>query len=622
MFRVRSDPGHVPGWMRVSLTSPGGIFGSLIVGIFLVTAVLAPPILGDAASVIDPTQARLGPSLSHPFGTDDLGRDVLLRVLVATRLTFTLTFGAVLIATVLGVTVGVLASVLGSTARKVLYQLTAAATAFPAVLLALLLATLLGRSGWAAMLGLAIAGIPGTARLTLNLTSSVAGSEFVAAADVVGVAPRRIMSRYIVPNVAEPIASLSIVTLGSSLLVLSALSFLGVGVQAPEYDWGQMLNAGLQTVYTSPMSALGPGIAIVSAGIGFSLFGESIAEGIDPRNRARILAGRGSSRGRDFSPRRTARPRKVASSTSGSNAGPLLEIVDLRVTGYRNGTETELVRGVDFAIAPGELVGIVGESGSGKSLTLSALAALPAGSLQTTSKRHAFHGIPLNGLSSAALNKRIGSRISMVFQDPMSSLNPALSIGSQLGDKLRAHTSLSRTKIRARMIAALHEVRIPEPERRLKQFPHELSGGQRQRVMIAMALLDGAEVILADEATTALDVSVQAQIVELLHGVNRRHGTTIVLVSHDLALVSQLCERVIVMYDGRIVEQGPMRQIVGNPQHPYTKTLLGAVPDLTDGTDHELTTITDYSWNTDEFRREFAERQDGDQGERAADERT
>ncbi|MDI6022666.1 dipeptide/oligopeptide/nickel ABC transporter permease/ATP-binding protein [Leucobacter sp. UT-8R-CII-1-4] len=589
-------------WLR-TLKSPSGLIGFLIVLFWVLAAIFAPMLLGHRADEFDSSARLAGPSAEHWLGTDALGRDVLARVLVATRLTFALTFGAVAIGLVLGVFVGALAAVLGNAARQVLYQLIAAATAFPSIILALLLATMMGRSGVAAMIGLALASVPSTARLVVNLTSTVAASDYVAGARLLGVPKGRLMARYIVPNVAEPIVTLMIVTLGSCLMMMAALSFLGIGVQLPQYDWGGMVAEAMKDIYRTPWTTIGPAAAIVSAGIGFSLFGEKLAEQLDPRGNvmtmSRLLRKATRSvkgRGRGASQHTTA-----VTTVDVVEAMPedtVLGIQGLVVTAGGK----ELVHGVDVIVRRGERIGIVGESGSGKSLTISALAHMLPGVLSAEMDSHVFLGKDLRGVRAAELRGVIGAKMPMIFQDPMSSLNPALTIGRQMGDKLAAHTALRGAAAKQHMIEALESVGIPEPERRLRQHPHELSGGQRQRVMIAMATLGDPQVILADEPTTALDVSVQAQVIDLLREVNDRDGTAIVMVSHDLALISQVCERIIVMYDGRIVEEGPMAAVIGNPQHPYTRSLLGAVPDLSAGTSHRLTTIDDYSWNTDEYR--------------------
>ncbi|MFT4235792.1 MAG: dipeptide/oligopeptide/nickel ABC transporter permease/ATP-binding protein [Microbacterium sp.] len=585
-------------------TSPAGVTGAIIVGFWLAAALLAPIVLHAAATEHDTANLLHGPTLAHWLGTDALGRDVLARVLVASRLTLVLTFGAVTIGLVLGTALGVLAAILGPAARRILYQFTAAAMAFPSIILALLLATMIGRSGWAAMLGLAIASVPSTARLVLTLTSTVAGTDYVASARMLGVPPVRLIWRYIVPNVAEPIITLTIVTMGSALMMMSAMSFLGIGVQLPDFDWGGMISEAMVDIYTTPWTTLGPAAAIVIAGIGFNLLGEKLAELLDPRGMVstpkRVRRGaRGAGARQETTAIQTIR------GTGGLSALPddtIVAVQGLRVHTGEGAECKTLVHGVDLVIRRGERVGVVGESGSGKSLTISALAHMLPGVLSAEMDAHVFLGESLLGVRTAKLRRLIGAKMPMIFQDPMSSLNPALTIGRQMRDKLEAHTSLRGRAARDASVDALRSVGIPEPERRLGQHPHELSGGQRQRVMIAMAMLGDPQVILADEPTTALDVSVQAQVVDLLRTVNEQRQVAIVMVSHDLALISRVCDRVIVMYDGRIVEEGPTAAVVAQPQHPYTRALLGAVPDLSRGTEHRLATIDDYSWNTDEYR--------------------
>jgi peptide/nickel transport system permease protein len=324
------------------------------------------------------------------------------------------------------------------------------------------------------------------------------------------------------------------------------------------------------------MSAIGPAIFIVATGIGFSLLGEALNAGLDPRRQVRRR-------------RRAAAPASTtAAPAAQADPDAVLSVAGLRVTSAEG---VELVRGVDLSVRRGEMLGIVGESGSGKTLTMSAMARILPGTLAYTATHHRLLGQNLLGVPAGRLRELIGPRLAMVFQNPMSSLNPALRVGSQLSQKLRAHERVTRKAARERVIAALEAVRIPEPARRARQHPYELSGGMQQRVMIAMATLGDPEVILADEPTTALDVSVQAQVIELLAGVNRDRGAAVVLVSHDLALVSQTCERVVVMYAGRVVEEGPSAELIAGPRHPYTKMLIGAIPDLSRGVEEDLVAI-------------------------------
>jgi len=264
-----------------------------------------------------------------------------------------------------------------------------------------------------------------------------------------------------------------------------------------------------------------------------------------------------------------------------STASALLEVQDLGV-----GFETEqghvcAVDGVSFAIAPGEVVGMVGESGCGKSATALALLGLldrPSG--RVTGGQVRLRGRELTGLSERELSKIRGRQIAMIFQDPMTCLNPYLRIEEQLGEVAQRHLGLGRKQARLRSAALLERVGIPDAERRLRCHPHELSGGMRQRVMIAMAVLCDPELLIADEPTTALDVTIQAQILELLRELSRERNLATLFITHDLSVVAGLCDRVLVMYAGRIVEEAPTPELFARPRHPYTDALLGCVPRL------------------------------------------
>jgi oligopeptide transport system ATP-binding protein len=238
------------------------------------------------------------------------------------------------------------------------------------------------------------------------------------------------------------------------------------------------------------------------------------------------------------------------------------------------------VAGLSFTLNAGETLGIVGESGSGKSQTLfSILGLLP--DTAETSGSVLFEGQELLGLPPSALNKLRGDRVALVFQDPMTALNPYLTVERQLSEVLQYHRGLSRRKAREEALAALRRVHIPEPERQLDRYPHQLSGGMRQRVVIAMAMIGQPSLLLADEPTTALDVTIQAEILDLL-AEQRETGTAIILVTHDLGVVARVCDRVMVMYAGKVVEEGQTEAVFRDPRHPYTKGLLAALPRLDD----------------------------------------
>lgn len=258
----------------------------------------------------------------------------------------------------------------------------------------------------------------------------------------------------------------------------------------------------------------------------------------------------------------------------------LLEIDNLTVSLFQDGTETPLVRGVSYSVATGEILALVGESGSGKSVSSLAVMGLLAKSLRVTSGAIRFDGRDLLSASAEEMRRLRGRDISMVFQEPMTSLNPVRSIGTQIMESIEENLGLTRAQARTRAIDLLKEVGVADAERRLKQYPHHFSGGMRQRVMIAIALAADPKLIIADEPTTALDVTIQAQILDLMSEICREHGTALILITHNLGIVARYAQRVNVMYSGRVVESGPARAIYAAPRHPYTEGLLQSVPRL------------------------------------------
>ena len=271
---------------------------------------------------------------------------------------------------------------------------------------------------------------------------------------------------------------------------------------------------------------------------------------------------------------------------------PVLEVVDLRTVFQTRDGAIHAVNGVSFAIAPGELLGVVGESGSGKSVTMmSLMGLLPSPPAEITGGSIRYQGREVREMSERDMRELRGGEIGFVFQDPMTSLNPVFTVGYQLVEPIRAHMGLSKEAARARAAELLRLVGIPDPERRLRDYPHQFSGGMRQRVMIAMALSCDPKVLIADEPTTALDVTIQAQILELIRELRAKLGMGIIWITHDLGLVAGIADRVMVMYAGLVVEHGPVAEIFAEPQHPYTRALLGTVPSVTGPRARRLRTI-------------------------------
>jgi oligopeptide/dipeptide ABC transporter ATP-binding protein len=261
-------------------------------------------------------------------------------------------------------------------------------------------------------------------------------------------------------------------------------------------------------------------------------------------------------------------------------SGPMLEVRDLHVRISSGRGEVRAVDGVSFEVARGEALGLVGESGSGKSMTLRAILGVLPAEARVTSGQILLDGVDLVPLGNSALNQIRGPKISMIFQEPMSALNPVMRVGQQIAEGPQVHLGYSRPRAMERALELMRRVGIPDPERRLRGYPHEFSGGMRQRVMIAIALSCDPEIILCDEPTTALDVTIQDQILRLLSALCRESGVSLVFVTHDLPVVAQVCQRVAVMYGGQLVEQGGVREVLLDPRHPYTLGLVRSAPDF------------------------------------------
>ncbi|KAB2384838.1 dipeptide/oligopeptide/nickel ABC transporter permease/ATP-binding protein [Actinomadura montaniterrae] len=571
------------------LSSPTAPLALLLVAAFVVIGVIGPGVWGDAAVKVRPDLAYQGPSARALLGTDSLGRDVLARTLAATRLSLLLAIAATCVATVIGVPAGVLAGLAGPRVRRWTARGVGLALAVPGILVALFLIAVTGPGNLGMVLGVGIGISPLFARAAQTLATSIAELDYMAAAKVIGVSRRRLLTRYVLLNTAEPLILQIGVGANLSLVAVAALSYLGVGVQAPDYDWGAVLHSGLEALYTSPLAAITPGAAITLAGVMFSLLGEAIARSLNPA--LRIAAGRKERTPRGTPANDDAPTAEKSVEAAMDNAPAVARIRGLQVEFGHGRSTVAAVRGVDLDIRAGEVLGVVGESGSGKSVTALALAGLLPPSARMRAATLEFQGVDLATAGRRARRAALANRLSVVFQDPMSSLNPLIRIGRQLTERVRVHDGLDRASALGRAEERLTTVGLSAPKRRLRQYPHELSGGMRQRAMIAMALMSDPALIIADEPTTALDVTIQRQILDVLLEVNDRSGTAVLFISHDLAVVGEICDRIVVMYLGRIVEVLD-RAMLDSPSHPYTRALLGAVIDLDTDPASPLTTIS------------------------------
>ncbi|MFY0546096.1 ABC transporter ATP-binding protein [Brevibacillus sp. H7] len=270
---------------------------------------------------------------------------------------------------------------------------------------------------------------------------------------------------------------------------------------------------------------------------------------------------------------------------------PILQVERLQITFRGEDGDIHPVSGIDFHVNAGETLGIVGESGCGKSVTsLSIMGLLPKGIGRVSGGRILFEGKEITAMSHDELRKIRGNEIAMIFQEPMTSLNPVYTVGEQLGEQIRLHLGLSKREAKERSIEMLRMVGIPRAEEIVREYPHQLSGGMRQRVMIAMAMSCDPKLLIADEPTTALDVTIQAQILDLMRKLKEQKGTSIIFITHDLGVVAEMCDRVVVMYAGQVIEEAPVRELFLNPQHPYTRGLIASIPTL-DQQKHRLYSI-------------------------------
>jgi ABC-type dipeptide/oligopeptide/nickel transport system ATPase component len=388
----------------------------------------------------------------------------------------------------------------------------------------------------------------------------------------------RIIARHILTVVRAPIIIQGSIVFGIAIAVQVGLDFLGFGDQSIP-TWGNMLNDGFTNLYRDPQLVVWPGLAIVLTTVALTLFANALRDELEQSSRphrrraaavtvtAAIPAGPDS----DII---------VHEAPNSSAQAPLLDVAGLAV-GYpqADGSVTRVVDNVSLDIRRGEVHGLIGESGSGKTQTAwSVLRLLPAGGeiLQGSIR---FDGEDLSKVSETKMRDIRGGRIAYIPQEPMSNLDPSFTIGSQLTEPMRIKLGLSKSEAKARALKLLGQVGIPNPERTFASYPHELSGGMAQRVLIAGAVSCDPSLIIADEPTTALDVTVQAEILDLLRELRQELGVAVLIVTHNFGVVADLCDRVTVMQSGRIVETGPARSIFADPRHPYTRSLFGAILD-------------------------------------------
>ncbi|WP_428670858.1 dipeptide/oligopeptide/nickel ABC transporter permease/ATP-binding protein [Roseibium sp.] len=570
--KARQKPAR-PGTLALLLNNSLAT-GGLIVLVLICVLALAAPLLPLADPDVTAPADRLQPvfSAGHLLGTDHLGRDILSRLIWGTRVSLAVGISATLIAAFFGSLLGLVAGYAAGRVDTVIMRGIDMVMAFPYILLALAIVAVLGPGLLNALYAIALVNIPFFARNIRGITLGLSRREFVDAARLSGKSPAQILFLEILPNVLPVIVITMSTTVGWMILETAGLSFLGLGAQPPQADLGSMLGEGRKILFTAPHVSIIPGLMIFALVMSINLLGDGVRDVLDPRLRAGSLT-------RPVA--RTAVERGKAAVPAPSEQGGVLDVRQMRTEFRIGGSVYKAVGGVDLNLQQGECLGIVGESGSGKSVTaMSIMGLVPTPPGRIAGGAAYLEGEDLFAASDRRIRDLRGGSVAYVFQDPLSTLHPLFTVGDQLKEAISTHQPLSSAQVTEKAIELLSLVRIPNPKERLSAYPHELSGGMRQRVCIAMALANDAKVLIADEPTTALDVTVQSQILTLMNGLRRERNAAILFITHDFGVVSALCDRVAVMYAGRIVETGRTDDVLENPQHPYTAKLIECVPVL------------------------------------------
>ncbi|APX24142.1 MAG: peptide ABC transporter permease [Rhodobacteraceae bacterium] len=549
------------------------ILPGAIVVLIVAAVVLAPVLPLQDVRAMDIPNRFAGPSGAHWLGQDEFGRDVLSRLIWGGRASLFIAVGSAIFAAIAGTTLGLLGGYFRGVVELFTVRAAEIILCLPPLLLALLVVTILGAGTWPLILALTILYTPNYARVVYAATQQVRGLDFVTAQRAMGTHPLKILVRTILPNVLPPLLVQMSLVVASAMVIESGLSFLGLGVVPPTPSWGLMIRAARGAMEVAPLLLVWPSLALAGTILTFNLLCDRLQSALDPRA---VTAG-----GALWLRPRSKEAKASAPAPQAEADAPLLQIDDMSIAV----NDLELVRRVSLTVRQGETVALVGESGSGKTLTGLAMTGLLPDMLRVTGGSAMFHrrdgsAIDLAKLDEEGIRTLRGDEVSMVFQDAAASLNPVLRIGEQVAEAIQAHHALDGTALQARVVDLLRHVGIPDPERRARAYPHELSGGQRQRAMIAVAVANSPRLLIADEPTTALDPTIQAQILQLFAQLKEDQPEMgLIFVTHDLAVVAEIADRVTVMYAGEVVEEGPVSEVFERPRHPYTAALISSVPE-------------------------------------------
>ena len=576
------------GVMRRLIRNPLGIASLVILGSIALLAIFAPVLAPFEENFANISKTLAAPDSVNILGTDSAGRDTWSRLLFGSQLTLLSALLCAGVAIAIGLPAGLIAGYYAGKFEAVSNWVVSILMSLPGLIVLLTIRAAFGPSVWISMIAFGVLISPSYFRLTRTAVQSVRNELYVDAARVSGLSDLSIIARHIFSVVRAPIIIQTAAIAGVAIAIQSGLEFLGLG-DPTKATWGVMLSEGFKNVYLTPTLLLWPALAMALTIGGLVLLGNAIRDALEDGEKIKHRRKKASKAERNAAERTTAepakarQPRKSVAAVETGTEHHLVKVTNLGV-GYpqADGSIKKVVDDVSFHVDRGEILGIVGESGSGKSQTaFSILGLLPdnarivGGSIQFDGNYTVAPGE--DRVSQERLSKLRGKRISYIPQEPMSNLDPAFTIGYQLVTPMVRVLGISKSEARQRALKLLTDVGIANPELTFNAYPHEVSGGMAQRVLIAGAISCEPDLVIADEPTTALDVTVQADVLDLLRELQQRLNIGVILVTHNFGVVADLCDRVVVMQNGRLVEEGTVRDILRNPKEPYTQTLLGSM---------------------------------------------
>ncbi|KQQ82310.1 dipeptide/oligopeptide/nickel ABC transporter permease/ATP-binding protein [Arthrobacter sp. Leaf137] len=557
--------------------SPGAVAGLLWLAALVVASLTAPLWLPFKTEDQDFTAVLSGPTAAHLLGTDELGRDILSRIFAAAAGTL----GTSLITVIVGVGLGTLLAMAAAGAERteaVISRITEVMMSLPGTVIIL---AVIGAVGTNIPLIMAILGIlmsAGIYRVVLGQAKSLQSQLYVDAAKVDGLSPVGISVRHVLPGLANTIVVQAALIFAVGMLIQAGLAFIGFGPPLPQPSWGGMIQGASQHVYDAPWMMVPTGAVLALTVLSANAIGNALGKA--PNAAAPHLPSAAARRHRAQAVAAiAAAPAPKDADAQEAPGNGTLSVRNLSV-GVDNGVG--LVTGVSFDVAPGTVLGLVGESGCGKTMTaLSLLGLLPSG-VSVSGGQILWNGRNLAAATDKDMEGIRGRDIALISQEPMRALDPMFTVGYQLTAAIRRLRGMGKAEARSEARNLLEKVGIVDAQRILKTYPHQISGGMAQRVAIALALSGQPRLLVADEPTTALDVTVQAEILSLLRALVKDTGMSVVMVTHDLGVVADICDQVAVMYAGQVVENGKTAAILDNPRHPYTLALLAADPHAND----------------------------------------